>query len=325
MGRKFYIYAAISSPLLALYGSSPFYMFGVMDLSQTGKLCFSVLVSVILYWLINGFLFLRLQKPRNWYFLLLSYVATFLSNILKAPFQRFAEFQSTILEYVLFPITMTLALNTIILLMINLIIEEREKRAAKSRVSELTIQKLEAENMVLMQQLQPHFLFNALSVLKSLIKEDGDLAEEYSIKLSDFLRYAVDSHNAKLVSLSDEMDFVSNYIDLQKIRFEDAFDFTVEVPNEIRDFQIPVLAIQTLVENAFKHNYFTEKRPLHIRINYENEVLQVHNNIVSLKVTERAGTGLVNLSKRVEFLTGKELQIEQTEAHFLVQIPVIAR
>ncbi|MEL7342783.1 MAG: histidine kinase, partial [Bacteroidota bacterium] len=303
MGRKFYIYTAISSPLLALYGSSPFYMFGVMDQSQTTKLYFSVFVSVVLYWFINGFLFLKLKKDRTWYFLLLSYIATFFSNLLKAPFQRFWDFQSTILEYVLFPITMTLALNTIILLMINLIIEEREKRAAKTQVSELTIQKLEAENMVLMQQLQPHFLFNALSVLKSLIKENGDLAEEYSVKLSDFLRYAVESHNAKLVSLEDEMKFVHNYIDLQKIRFEDAFSFQVEIPEAVKSVQIPVFAIQTLVENTFKHNYFTEKRPLKITVRYQDGAIEVRNNIVSLKVTERRGTGLENLRKRVAFLT----------------------
>ncbi|MEM6347092.1 MAG: histidine kinase [Bacteroidota bacterium] len=315
---------AISSPLLALYGSSPFYMFGVMDISQTTKLYFSVLVSVVLYWLINGYIFLHLKKPRRWDIFILSYVVTFLSNLLKAPFQTFFELRSEVMQYVLFPITMTLALNSIILLIINQLIEAREKRQAEKQVSELTIQKLEAENMVLMQQLQPHFLFNALSVLKSLIKEDGDLAEEYSVKLSDFLRYAVESHNAKLVSITDEMKFVDNYLGLQKIRFENAFHFEVKVPDEVGQGQIPVLAIQTLVENAFKHNYFTEKRPLNIEISYENEAIIVRNNIVSLKVTERRGTGLANLAKRVQYLTDKELKIEQSETQFSVQIPVIA-
>jgi len=299
-------------------------MFGIMDLGQTAGLYVSVLISVVLYWIINGFIFLTLKKQRKWSIVLLSYILTFLSNILKAPFQSFIEFQETVLEYVVFPITTTIALNTIILIIINLIIEEEEKREAESQVSELTIQKLEAENMVLMQQLQPHFLFNALSVLKSLIKEDEDLAEEYSIKLSDFLRYAVESHNAKLVSITDEMDFVDNYLGLQKIRFENAFHFQVKVPEEVGSSQIPVFAIQTLVENAFKHNYFTEKRPLNIEISYEEDAIVVRNNIVSLKVTERKGTGLANLGKRVEYLTGKELKVEQTETHFCVQIPVIA-
>ncbi|MEL7531525.1 MAG: histidine kinase [Bacteroidota bacterium] len=323
MGRRFYIYAAISAPLLALYGASPFYMFGVMDLGQTTRLYFSVLLSVILYWVINGLIFLHWKKPRRWDIFLLSFVATFLSNILKAPFQSFFDVRSAVMEYLLFPITMTLALNTIILLIINQIIEAKEKQEAEKQVSELTIQKLEAENMVLMQQLQPHFLFNALSVLKSLIKEDEDLAEEYSVKLSEFLRYSVESHNAKLVSITDEMKFVDNYLGLQKIRFENAFHFQVKVPTEAGLTQIPVLAIQTLVENAFKHNYFTEKRPLNIEISYENEAIVVRNNIVSLKVTERRGTGLANLAKRLQFLTGKELLIEQSETHFCVQIPVI--
>lgn len=322
--RKFIIYASISSPLLALSGARPFYTFGILDADHTIGLFISVLISVILYWLINGYLFLILKKERRWDFFLLSYLLTFLSNVLKAPFQSFMTFTSSLQEYFVYPITAALALNTIILLMINLIIEEGEKKKAKDTIGELTIQKLEAENRVLTQQLQPHFLFNALSILKSLIKEDADLAEEYAIKLSDFLRYSVQSHTTELVSVRDEMEFVNNYIDLQKIRFEEAFMFHAEIPEDLmKTAKVPIFAIQALVENAFKHNYFTEKRPLKIVISYQEDMLEVSNNLVSLKLTERAGTGLNNLEKRYEFISGTSIEIHKSDTHFSVKIPLI--
>ncbi|MEO1448880.1 MAG: histidine kinase, partial [Bacteroidota bacterium] len=278
MDRKFFSYASISAPLLALFGASPFYIFGILTLQQSAKMHISVLISVVLYWLINGFIFLHLKKPRTWPFLVLSYFLTFFSNILKAPFQSTFDFQSTLLEYVVHPIITAIALNTIILLIINSIIGEREKQESARTIASLKLQKLEAENQVLMQQLQPHFLFNALSTMKSLIQEDAELAEEFSLKLSDFLRYSVESHNSDLVSVAAEMQFVRNYIDLQQIRFEEAFAFEADIPVEIEAYKVPVFAIQTLIENAFKHNYFTEKRPLSIRISYADGELQVWNN-----------------------------------------------
>ena len=182
---------------------------------------------------------------------------------------------------------------------------------------------MEAQKQVLMQQLNPHFLFNALSVLKSLIKEDADVAEDYSIKLSDFLRYSVESHKTELVRLSDELKFVKDYIELQKVRFENAFNFTLHIPNDKLNDKIPVFALQTLIENAFKHNYFTEKKPLNIHISYENEKIVVSNNKLLNKMAEKTETGLTNLNRRYELITGKVIEVIETEEAFCVKIPLI--
>lgn len=325
MKNKIYTYAFISTPLLALLGVSPFYIFGILDLRQSIEMNVSILVSVMLYWAINGYIFLKLKKKLKWQTFILSYLLTFFSNILKAPFQTFINFRSIIEEYLIYPIITTITINTIILLIINLILGDEEKLKAQHTITDLTIQKLKAENLVLMQQLQPHFLFNALSILKSLIRENADMAEEYALKLSDFLRYGVEEHKNDLVSIKDEMQFVNNYIDLQQIRFEEAFTFELDIPDAVLQEQVPVFAIQALVENAFKHNYFTEKRPLNIRIGHEGEWLVIENNIVSLKVTERSGTGLINLKKRYEFIGGKEIEIHKSENSFIVKLPIIAK
>lgn len=324
LNKRIFAYALISSPLLALYAAAPFYIFGILTLPQSLQIYTSALVSAAIYWIINSLLFIRFEKKQTWQTILLSYLITFLSNILKAPFQSFVEFRSMVEEYLVYPIIITVAVNTIILLMIKAIIGERKRQEANLTIAKLQVQKLQAENGMLMQQLQPHFLFNALSVLKSLISEDPKIAEKYSVKLSDFLRYTVDSHSTDYVTLKEEMQFAYNYLDLQKIRFENAFEFEVDLPEELNDTQIPVFAIQVLLENAFKHNYFTEKRPLHLSIEKEEEGIVVSNNIVSLKVTERAGTGLTNLNKRYQFLTGKEIQIRQTDTMFQVTLPIVS-
>lgn len=324
MNKKIYLYALVSAPLLALYAASPFYIFGVIGMQESVNLFLWVLVSVVFYWIINSVMFLHLEKKQTVGTLLLSYFITFCSNVLKAPFESFVDFRDMVQEYIFFPITTTLALNTIILLLINAIISERKRQQADLTISELQVQKLQAENGMLLQQLQPHFLFNALSVLKSLITEDAQVAEQYSVKLSEFLRYSVDSHTSELVPIREEMQFVHTYLDLQKIRFEHAFDFEVQLPEEIYSSQVPVFAIQGLVENAFKHNYFTEKRPLHILISQNEDSIIVENNIVSLKLTERAGTGLTNLDKRSQFLAGKGIEVQQSETNFRVTLPIIA-
>ena len=128
------------------------------------------------------------------------------------------------------------------------------------------------------------------------------------IKLSDFLRYAVDSHNAELVSIKDEMQFVNNYIDLQKIRFEDAFHYKVDVPDEIFDKKVPVFTIQTLVENAFKHSMDTQLGNIEISMDITIKHSQLFFSISntydksSKKSLSPTGVGLLNTKQRLELL-----------------------
>ena len=89
-----------------------------------------------------------------------------------------------------------------------------------------------------------------------MITENAVSAQHYVVKLSEFLRYSVEAHHTEVVSLRKELDFTVDYIDLQKVRFENAFTYEVNIPNEVMQFHLPVLALQTLVENIFKHNYF---------------------------------------------------------------------
>ncbi|HTJ51884.1 MAG TPA: histidine kinase [Cyclobacteriaceae bacterium] len=226
-------------------------------------------------------------------------------------------------QYVFYPILTFIGFNAIILLLCNSTLVADNKASADIEIQKLKFQNSEAQKKILQQQLHPHFLFNALSVLKSLIREDPREAGLYAVKLSDFLRYSVKAPTQITVPLHEELEFTIGYIELQKARFENSFSCNIDVPLSANDLKIPVYALQTLVENAFKHNYFSEKNPMHLDILYQNRKLKVTNNKVSLKITERSGTGLSNLNERHRIITGNEIIVEEDDLTFSVTLQLL--
>ena len=186
-------------------------------------------------------------------------------------------------------------------------------------------QQLQAENIlnqyeVLKNQLN---LFNSLNTLRSLVREDQDKAQEYIQELSRVLRYTLQGNDSKSVTLRDEMEFVSAYIFLLKMRFEDNLSFDIRIDKQYDDHRLPPMAVQMLIENAVKHNEISDRRPLSIRVYTEGEELVV-TNPVQPKLTATAGTGvgLANLAKRYHLLYKCEIQITENK-YFTVRIPLI--
>lgn len=190
------------------------------------------------------------------------------------------------------PFVPAIGINTLILILSKSIILQFQKESAELEVKQLKVNNLEAQKMILLQQLQPHFLFNALSTLKSLISENPRNAEDYTVRLSDFLRYSVQAKNNEVVSLSDELTFTKNYIELQKVRFEESFKCRIEISEQYLNQKIPVYALQTLVENALKHNAFSDKKPLFIEVLIEKNQVKVSNNLLPKTLQIESGTGL---------------------------------
>jgi two-component system, LytTR family, sensor kinase len=195
----------------------------------------------------------------------------------------------------------------------------------ETELANLKIKHLEAEQQQLIQQMQPHFLFNTLSTLKSLIKRDAELAEDYLLKLSDFLRFTVSAHENATISLADELKFTNDYIDLQKIRFSGSFFCSISVPEIFRnEYRIPVYALQTLVENAIKHNAFTEVRPLNLSISFQDGFLIVTNNKIPKPIAVTGnGVGLKNLEKRYSSMSFDAVEIDETPQMFTVKIKLL--
>ena len=190
-------------------------------------------------------------------------------------------------------------------------------------------QQLQAENILnqyeaLKNQLNPHMLFNSLNTLRSLVREDQDKAQEYIQELSRVLRYTLQGNDSKSVCVKDEIEFVSAYIFLLKMRFEDNLSFDICIDNKYANYYLPPMAVQMLIENAVKHNEISDRHPLNIRIYTEGEELIVTNPVQpKLTVTTGTGIGLANLAKRYYLLYKREIQISENE-QFTIRIPLIS-
>jgi two-component system, LytTR family, sensor kinase len=326
MKKTLYKYALISSPILAIYGVSPFYIFDKFTTTLFIHAIFGLTINIFMVWLINIFLTLRHQNLKNWKKFVLSYMGNFAFQVVFALIGRTNTTQPEIDQaivghYLTHPFITSIAFNAIILMICNSIVTSHKKSKAEEEVQELKLQNSEAEKQILLQQLQPHFLFNALSVLKSLIHEKPDEAENYTVKLSEFLRYSVKAPTKIAVALEDEIEFTLGYIELQKVRFENAFTCTMDVPKQAMSMKIPVYALQVLVENALKHNHFTEKNPLQIEILYNDKTLTVKNNKSTIRLTEKpSGTGLSNLNQRHILITGQPIEIKNYADNFIVTL-----
>jgi len=199
----------------------------------------------------------------------------------------------------------------------------------RSQQSLVKAEKLERENSqirfeTLKSQLNPHFLFNSLNVLSSLIKHDADKAQNFVDEFSSVYRYTLDVIEKPVVELREEIDFAKSFLFLQKIRFDNAVDMEINVDASKLNYLVPPLAVQTLLENAFKHNRATTDSPLKIKIHNENDSLVVINNLQpKIKGVDSKGVGLSNLKKRYELLGEKLPQFSVTEKEYIANIPLI--
>lgn len=178
----------------------------------------------------------------------------------------------------------------------------------------------------LKNQLDPHFLFNSLNVLTSLIEENPENAQKFTTSLSKVYRYVLEQKNKDLVSVDEELDFAKTYMTLLKMRFEESIIF--DIPERARDPECKVvpLSLQLLLENAVKHNTVTSSKPLHIKIYETNGMLVVENNLQSKQIVKKSsGVGLENIKQRYELLTNKKVHINQQAERFAVAIPMLTK
>lgn len=204
--------------------------------------------------------------------------------------------------------------------------EELKKTSKKEVVEQKLIAKsANAQFESLKNQLDPHFLFNSLNVLSSLIDENPKQAQKFTASMSKIYRYVLEQKDKELVTVEDELEFAKTYCELLKTRFEDSVGFVFDVKKEdYRKFVVP-LSLQLLLENCIKHNFATSSKPLLIKIFSENDTLCIENNLqVREQIKESSGIGLPNIVQRYSLLTKKNVFIEKSEDYFKVKLPVIS-
>jgi two-component system, LytTR family, sensor kinase len=176
----------------------------------------------------------------------------------------------------------------------------------------------------LKNQLNPHFLFNALTSLNSLIFEDQQLASAFLLQLSKVYRYVLQNKDKNFVILATELDFISNYVKLLETRFAGFLHINFKISEESKDKAIVPVTLQILIQNAVKHNVVDSGRPLTIDILTVGDYLVVSNNLQLKKKVETSNKqGLDNLKSLYKFLTDKPVLVEPTEERFDVKIPLI--
>jgi PAS domain S-box-containing protein len=206
-------------------------------------------------------------------------------------------------------------------------VTERTKELTEANTQLLQAQKenLQSQFEVLKQQVNPHFLFNSLNVLTSLIKIDPDLAESFTERLSKVYRYVLENKEKDLVSLSTELEFLNAYLFLLEIRFMKKLFIDIKIDKAFHDYQILPIAIQLIIENAIKHNTFSKAQPLKIEIFVDDmDCLNIINNL-NMRETKfiSTGVGLENINRRYALVSDQKPEFIKTKEHFVAKLPLL--
>ncbi len=198
------------------------------------------------------------------------------------------------------------------------------------RRSELETERLLKENarsqmMSLKNHLDPHFLFNNLNILSSLIDKDKALSKEYLDKFASVYRIILKSETDDLTTIEEELQLVKAYVHLLEIRFQQNTRIDINVNPIHYPKGIPPLSLQMLIENAIKHNMATKTQPLYIKVYTNEDMIIVENNIQQRKyaANDRKGSGLENIKNRYAYFSDQAIQIEENDKIFKVLLPLI--
>lgn len=197
-------------------------------------------------------------------------------------------------------------------------------RQSVKETEELKRETLSAEFETLKSQINPHFLFNALNTLTSLIEEHPKQATDFVLKLSSVYRYVLTQKDKQLVTLKEELDFIEAYIYLNQIRFGNNLNVSIRVPSSFHQAKLVTLALQMLIENCIKHNIVSTQHPLTIQLYVEGDTLVVKNNLQKKQQNiDSNGIGLNNIVHRYGFITDRKVEITEDGANFIVSLPLI--
>ena len=214
--------------------------------------------------------------------------------------------------------------SILIAIIIRILLLMRESKKKDNLNEQLKTLYFQAQLELLKAQLNPHLLFNSLSSLSGIVREDPKRAQGYILHLSKVLRNTLVHSGSTLISVEEELTILKSYGELIAMRWEQAFVLNIEVSPQLLQAQIPHLSLQPLLENASKHNVATTGQPLIVNIYDEDGWLVVSNNRQPLGTPENStGIGLVNINERFRLLVHRDIEIQQTQTLFLVKLPLL--
>ncbi|MEM0932407.1 MAG: histidine kinase [Bacteroidota bacterium] len=201
----------------------------------------------------------------------------------------------------------------------------KQRDQLTKQMKDLRREMMASQYTTLKNQISPHFLFNSLNTLTSLMYEDRDLASDFVTRLASTYRYILDNREQDLVSLQKEINFLDSYIFMMNVRHKKAVTISMDITIAAASYYIPTLTLQMLVENALKHNQYSKEKPLNISIsNIGQDALVVQNNLqkrMNPEVTTQMG--LQNIKKRYAYHTNKTVLIREETSYFEVIVPLL--
>jgi len=222
-------------------------------------------------------------------------------------------------------IAFTVMAVTVFTLVYEILFLSKERELDTKIVEELDRERVQAEMDVLNNELDPHFIFNSLNTLNHLILANPEAAHLFNSRLAQVYKYVLVNKSRELVSLSSELEFIESYFFLLQVRHENKLMFELDAKeSSTRKIMMPPCALQTVVENAIKHNEFSAENPLKIKLSLNGEYLKVSNNKRPKPyLAESTKIGLRNLSSRYKLVCNKNIVIENEGSNFLVKLPLI--
>ncbi len=214
-------------------------------------------------------------------------------------------------------------INLIVYMFLHLLFQNYQTQQMGVELERSKALNLGAQYELLKQQVNPHFLFNSLNTLKSMVDIHDPQSSDFILKLSDFYRFTLESRKLDLISLKEEIQILDSYIYLLKARFEDGFEVLNEIDQKQYACAIPPFSLQLLIENCIKHNVVSLDKPLRIKLYTEDDFLVIENPIQMKRGALSTGVGLDNINQRFMHLVHKEIEIDKNETTFKVKIPLI--
>jgi sensor histidine kinase YesM len=316
--------AFITAPLIAIIYVTPIYILNGMPHLSYFVMLPIFTMPILMGWFLNILFIYLIDKPwilSYWRTIIICTLMFVVSGIVVTyvrPSVSVSDAGITLIR-----IVNILSVNSIIYVLIDLALTKENKNKIELENANLRIVTLEAEFKSLKDQINPHFLFNALSTAKALVKQQPQYAEEYLVKLSEFLRASI-NNDQKSIPLRDEVQLSRDFVALNRIRFGEALQAEYKLPENISELYLPYFAIVSLLENALKHNALTVETPLHVSITMKDDFLEVKNNKNAKFIMEAPSkTGLQNLNERYKLISGKEITIKETDSEFIVQLPIL--
>jgi two-component system, LytTR family, sensor kinase len=217
------------------------------------------------------------------------------------------------------------ALITLIIMSIEIGTQFFNKwKMSLAEVEKYKTESLQAQLQNLKNQINPHFLFNNMSVLSSLVYKDQDKAVNFINQMSKVYRYLLDNRSSELVTLADELVFIRSYTYLLQIRFDTNIIFNFDIKEDKLYYMIPTMSLQILIENAIKHNEVSSEQQLTVSVTTHDNILEVSNNLqLRTNKEESCKTGLQNIKDRYQYFTNMVIEVTQNTNSFIVKLPLL--